>query len=137
VSGWLLNDLRLGVPKLGVTPYIPAIANEQIIEDIGSDAQVGRLIFLSVLNFQNISRASMTDAGISRCPMCGREWLVVPGDDCFLPACGCFGRDTSATNRARPCFGCGMKHAGNCDKMPSSGGLLRRLAKAIVGRTKR
>ena len=58
------------------------------------------------------------DAGTSTCPVCGRMWLVTPLDDCMLPACGCYGHDTSAANPARICEPCGLRHAFNCEKMP-------------------
>lgn len=53
--------------------------------------------------------------GMSTCPLCQRAWLVTPGDDCLLPACGCYGRDTSEANASRPCHACGFSHALSCD----------------------
>lgn len=58
------------------------------------------------------------DAGMSTCPLCLREWLVTPWSDCMLPACGCFGSDTSAANPSRPCEPCGITHAWTCPHMP-------------------
>src|SRR5262249_43831460 len=55
-------------------------------------------------------------AGESTCPVCKRHWVVTPSDDCLLPACGCFGSDTSPANPTRPCESCGMAHAFNCSK---------------------
>jgi hypothetical protein len=55
-------------------------------------------------------------AGQSTCPICGKEWIVTPFDDCFLPACGCYGKDTGPGNPARPCESCGMAHALTCAK---------------------
>jgi hypothetical protein len=55
------------------------------------------------------------NAGESTCPICNRHWLVTPNDDCLLPACGCFGGDTSAANPARPCEACGLKHMAKHD----------------------
>lgn len=57
------------------------------------------------------------DAGASTCPICQREWTVTPWDDCLVPACGCYGDDTSAANPARPCEPCGMNHAWACVKL--------------------
>jgi hypothetical protein len=51
------------------------------------------------------------DAGESTCPMCRVTWLVTPQTDCLVPACGCFGTDTSASNPNRPCEPCGLAHA--------------------------
>jgi hypothetical protein len=51
------------------------------------------------------------NAGVSKCPICGREWLVTPMDDCMLPACGCYGSDTGPDNPNRPCHRCGTIHA--------------------------
>lgn len=50
------------------------------------------------------------NAGESTCPICQRTWLVTPKDDCLMPACGCFGFDTSASNPSRPCETCGLTH---------------------------
>ena len=58
----------------------------------------------------------MLNAGYSKCPICGIEWLVTRSNDCLLPSCGCFGHDTSERNKNRPCFSCGLKHAMNCKK---------------------
>ena len=66
--------------------------------------------------------ADVVHAGPSKCPICGRRWLVTPRDDCMLPVCGCFGEDTSAENPNRPCEPCGLHHAWNCEKMPTVGG---------------
>jgi len=55
------------------------------------------------------------NAGMSKCPVCEREWLVTPFDDCMLPACGCFGTDTSSGNPNRICHNCGMAHARTCN----------------------
>jgi len=49
-------------------------------------------------------------AGYSECPICGKFWLVTPQNDCMMPACGCFGKDFSEANPARPCEDCGKKH---------------------------
>ena len=57
-----------------------------------------------------------THAGLSECPMCGRMWWVTPVNDCSLPACGCYGNDTSAANQTRPCEPCGWFHFTGCDK---------------------
>ena len=51
------------------------------------------------------------NAGMSTCPVCERSWLVTPANDCLLPACGCFGSDTSEKNPRRPCEACGLKHS--------------------------
>jgi len=59
----------------------------------------------------------MNDAGYSTCPICNRDWHVKLFDDCLLPACGCYGDDTSANNPNRPCESCGIRHAMNCPKM--------------------
>ncbi len=56
-------------------------------------------------------------AGTSTCPICGLTWLVTPAHDCMLPACGCFGQDTSEANPSRPCERCGINHALNCPKL--------------------
>lgn len=61
--------------------------------------------------------AMSLDAGRSTCPICEREWLVTPFDDCMVPACGCYGNDTSAANPARPCDTCGTRHAWSCSKI--------------------
>ena len=52
--------------------------------------------------------------GMSTCPICRKTWLVTPREDCLLPACGCYGNDTEATNQSRPCENCGMAHAFSC-----------------------
>lgn len=57
------------------------------------------------------------NAGKSTCPICGRKWLVVPFDDCFIPNCGCYGDDTSENNPNRPCESCGMRHSFICEKI--------------------
>lgn len=57
------------------------------------------------------------NAGRSTCPICKREWLVTPFDDCMVPACGCYGTDTSAANPHRPCDDCGTSHAWACSKI--------------------
>jgi len=59
------------------------------------------------------------NAGRSKCPICKREWLVTPSDDCLVPSCGCYGENLSHDNIARPCEKCGIAHALNCDKMPN------------------
>ena len=64
---------------------------------------------------------SEPNAGMSKCPVCGKEWLVTPGNDCLLPACGCFGSDTSAANPNRICEPCGMHHFANCKKVAAAG----------------
>jgi len=64
---------------------------------------------------------NMIHAGKSRCPMCGRKWIVTPTDDCLLPACGCFGHDTSELNPNRPCNSCGLNHAFSCEKLNLKG----------------
>jgi hypothetical protein len=51
------------------------------------------------------------NAGQSTCPICHKTWLVTPYADCMLPACGCYGDDTSANNPNRPCESCGIAHA--------------------------
>jgi hypothetical protein len=56
-------------------------------------------------------------AGTSTCPTCDRTWTVTPSDDCMVPACGCFGSDTSADNLTRPCDSCGTRHAWTCPKV--------------------
>ena len=56
----------------------------------------------------------MSNAGYSTCPICMRYWEVVMFDDCCLPACGCYGNDTSANNPLRPCESCGIIHALDC-----------------------
>ena len=55
-------------------------------------------------------------AGYSTCPICNREWLVTPGDDCLMPACGCYGLDATVGNPNRPCEECGTAHAMMCQK---------------------
>jgi hypothetical protein len=60
------------------------------------------------------------NAGMSTCPICKKEWLVTPSEDCMVPACGCFGNDASAANPNRPCEPCGIKHAWTCKKVPRS-----------------
>ena len=59
----------------------------------------------------------MIDAGISTCPICGKQWLVTLYEDCMLPACGCYGDDTSENNPNRPCEICGIQHALTCKKL--------------------
>jgi len=59
----------------------------------------------------------MIDAGWSTCPICGKHWLVTVAEDCLLPACGCYGEDTSENNPDRPCESCGLQHALNCKKL--------------------
>lgn len=54
------------------------------------------------------------NAGVSKCPICGTEWLVTPYRDCMMPRCGDFGTDSSAANPSRPCEPCGLKHALSC-----------------------
>lgn len=61
------------------------------------------------------------NAGMSTCPLCQRRWLVTPAADCLLPACGCFGTDTTASNPHRPCHSCGLSHALACSKTPEIG----------------
>jgi hypothetical protein len=51
------------------------------------------------------------NAGQSTCPICHKTWLVTPNADCMLPSCGCYGKDTSASNPNRPCESCGTAHA--------------------------
>lgn len=72
------------------------------------------------------------DAGMSECPVCGREWLVTPYDDCLMPSCGCYGRETGPENPKRLCSNCGMKHGWN---MPESCACVAvgRFFAAIVG----
>ena len=60
--------------------------------------------------------------GPSWCPMCGRRWWVTPRLDCLVPACGCFGSDTSAANTERPCHGCGLAHALRCHRKATASG---------------
>lgn len=55
--------------------------------------------------------------GWSTCPMCQRRWLVTMYEDCMMPACGCYGHDTSEKNPNRPCESCGINHALNCSKL--------------------
>lgn len=62
------------------------------------------------------------DAGKSTCPVCQLEWLVTPYADCLMPACGCFGFDSSEANPNRPCEDCGLKHARTCEKMSNAAG---------------
>ena len=62
------------------------------------------------------------NAGMSKCPICEREWLVTPFDDCMIPACGCYGDDVGATNPARPCDECGTRHAWSCPKIEGNEG---------------
>jgi hypothetical protein len=69
-----------------------------------------------------------THAGKSKCPLCGREWLVKPFDDCGLPSCGCYGHDISAANPARPCERCSINHSVNCEKSPAYSPTPMRLA---------
>lgn len=57
------------------------------------------------------------NAGTSTCPCCHRFWVVTPADDCFLPACECYGQDITAANPARPCQKCGLAHTTICSKM--------------------
>lgn len=57
------------------------------------------------------------NSGYSTCPICEKHWLVTPLRDCCLPACGCYGEDTSENNPARPCEHCGIYHAMNCEKL--------------------
>lgn len=59
----------------------------------------------------------MINAGTSTCPLCQEFWLVTPKRDCFLPACGCYGEDTSAANPDRPCEQCGLSHAFGCPRL--------------------
>lgn len=57
------------------------------------------------------------EAGQSTCPLCKRTWTVTVTDDCFVPACGCYGAwETAARkdNPSRPCTPCGMSHAREC-----------------------
>lgn len=61
-------------------------------------------------------------AGESTCPVCDRTWTVTPFDDCMLPACGCYGDDTSAANPHRICHRCGLAHARRCPKRKASTG---------------
>lgn len=65
---------------------------------------------------------SATNAGYSTCPVCRRNWLVTPMDDCLLPVCGCFGSDTSERNFARPCESCGIEHFRTCTLRPQEAG---------------
>lgn len=61
--------------------------------------------------FQALPAPRGPNGGRSRCPVCGRRWWVTPSADCMLPACGCYGHDTSA-----PCHGCGLSHALSCKR---------------------
>lgn len=63
-----------------------------------------------------IEHRKMIDVGNSKCPICKREWLVTPVDDCLLPSCGCYGNDAGKNNPNRPCETCGMIHYNNCGK---------------------
>lgn len=63
---------------------------------------------------------SEPNAGWSTCPVCDKRWLVTPQMDCLIPACGCFGHDTSEKNNLRPCEPCGMAHAHDCPFMPAA-----------------
>jgi hypothetical protein len=63
------------------------------------------------------ARRKMMDLGMSKYPVCGKEWLVTPFQDCMLPACGCYGDDVSEKNPSRPCERCGFHHAVTCPKM--------------------
>lgn len=58
--------------------------------------------------------AETPNGGFSTCPGCGKRWLVTLMEDCFLPACGCYGDDVTSTNPARPCEPCGLRHVSNC-----------------------
>jgi hypothetical protein len=57
-------------------------------------------------------------AGESTCQICGDTWTVTPARDCLVPACGCYGHDTSPANPARPCESCGIRHAVRCLRRP-------------------
>lgn len=46
--------------------------------------------------------------------MCNRTWLVTDVDDCMMPACGCYGTDSSEANPARPCERCAVAHTWTC-----------------------
>lgn len=58
-------------------------------------------------------------AGVSTCPICQLTWTVTILRDCLLPACGCYGSDTSPGNPYRPCHDCGLDHALSCPKKPA------------------
>lgn len=62
--------------------------------------------------------AGYPNAGASICPLCGRTWLVTAMADCLMPACGCYGHDTTAGNPSRPCEPCGISHSMTCQEMP-------------------
>lgn len=72
---------------------------------------------LVVLAPESMTFDPNNDAGESTCPLCGKTWLVTVLADCFLPACGCYGSDTSEANPNRPCEPCGLRHAWNCEKL--------------------
>jgi hypothetical protein len=57
-----------------------------------------------------MSEFTIPDAGESTCPICNRDWLVTPFDDCLMPACGCYGKNTGPSNPDRVCEECGLAH---------------------------
>ncbi len=63
---------------------------------------------------ETMGPAPAIHGGTSTCPICGVHWWVTPLVDCLVPACGCYGDDTSANNRERPCHACGLAHALEC-----------------------
>jgi hypothetical protein len=67
-------------------------------------------------NTQESGQGGSDNAGMSKCPICQREWLVIPSDDCLMPSCGCFGSDSSRENFNRPCQACGIAHWETCNK---------------------
>ena len=76
----------------------------------------------------------MMNAGKSTCPVCKKEWIVTPVEDCCLPVCGCFGSDTSASNPNRPCQNCGITHALKCEKTHSTNGLTNNINCGIINK---
>lgn len=79
--------------------YLQAVADQRLADGLVDLAPTAAAYF------------GAQSAGFSTCPVCTRTWEVTPHDDCMMPACGCFGTDASAANPARPCEGCGLRHA--------------------------
>jgi hypothetical protein len=77
--------------------------------------------------------ARLADFGESTCPICGRT--VKAWDGCFLPACGCFGDDSSPANPHRPCERCGMQHVKTCPNFAGNDSLMVRGMSRRGGRT--
>ena len=78
-----------------------------------------RYVAVTVERMDRLFQTVFGDAneGESTCPICGKEWLVTPMEDCMLPSCGCFGSDTSRTNLGRPCEPCGILHFYTCERV--------------------